>query len=453
MNINPNLSRRSFLTLSGLGLAGASLLTGCSGSGSGSSADTGSASADGKTTILFWHSMDGSNGKAITKVVDGYNSQSDTYEVQLKYQGKYDESTGKFFNMAGGDGSPAIIQIGEQNLQSMIDSQLIADVSALIKDCDFDDSDLIEQAVNFYTVDDALRAMPFNCSSPVVYYNKDVLAKAGYTEFPQTFEELATAADAIAKADSSLKPVGMYAYGYALDQMATNMGGYVVNNKNGRSKRATKIAYEEQMTDIFNWVADLVKKDQLVNYGTDSNNTVSGFSQKQCALFISTSALARSIIDSCDFEVGISPLPVKQGEEAMGVYAGGGALCIADGLSDEVKKGVMDFCAYATSAEVQATWAGDTGYYPICNAAYNTDAMKKAYEEYPQLEVSADQLCGSKVNDVTAGPLCSQLPQLRTDLQTALESVFNGGSVKDALKTAMDSTNSAIESANAGVAE
>ena len=235
--------------------------------------------------------------------------------------------------------------------------------------------------------------------------------------------------------------------------MATNMGGYVVNNKNGRSKRATKVAYQEQMTDIFNWVAELVKKGQLVNYGTDSNNTVSGFAQKQCALFISTSALARSIIDSCEFEVGISPLPVKEGKEAMGVYAGGGALCIADGLSDEVKKGVMDFCAYATSADVQATWAGDTGYYPICKGAYDTDTMKQVYDKYPQLKVSADQLRGSKVNDITAGPLCSQLPQLRTDLQTALESVFNGGAVEDALKTAENSTNSAIESANASVSE
>ena len=50
----------------------------------------------------------------------------------------------------------------------------------------------------------------------------------------------------------------------------------------------------------------------------------------------------------------------------------------------------------------------------------------------PQLQVAADQLLNSNVNSITAGPLLSQLPQLRTDLQTALEAVFNGSDVESA---------------------
>ena len=68
--------------------------------------------------------------------------------------------------MANGDGSADIIQIGEQNLQSMIDSGMVQSVSDLIEKYSFDDSDLLEQAVNFYTVDGTLYVMPFNCSSP-----------------------------------------------------------------------------------------------------------------------------------------------------------------------------------------------------------------------------------------------------------------------------------------------
>ena len=81
------------------------------------------------------------------------------------------------------------------------------------------------------------------------------------------------------------------------------------------------------------------------------------------------------------------------------------------------------------------------GYYPISNGAYETQTMLDIYEEYPQLEVSAEQLRSSKVNSITAGPLLSQLPQLRTDLVAALESVFNGGSVEDAIAEAVRSTN------------
>ena len=196
---------------------------------------------------------------------------------------------------------------------------------------------------SFYTVDEDMWAMPFNCSTPVVYYNKTVFDAAGVTEFPTTFEGITEAAQQVAESNSSITPVGMYAYGYALDQMVINMGGYVINNENGRADRATEVAYQDQIIQIYNWIKDLQDQGLLLNYGSDGTNTISGF--------------------------------------------------------------------------------------------------------------TADQLLNSNVNSITAGPLLSQLPQLRTDLQTALEAVFNGSDVESAVAQAVESTNSAIASANQGVAE
>ena len=431
-------------------LAG-SLLAGCTGSGTSSD----SASTDsGKLQISFWHSMSGNTQEALDKVVAGFNESQDQYEVVATNQGSYDESTGKFFNMANGEDSAAIIQIGEQNLQSMIDSQMIASVSDLIEKHEFDDSDLLEQEVNFYTVDGDMWAMPFNCSTPVVYYNKTAFEEAGVTEFPTTFEGIKEAAQQLADSGSSITPVGMYAYGYALDQMVINMGGYVIDNENGRAGRATQVAYQDQITAIYNWIKDLQDSELLLNYGSDGTNTISGFTQQQVGMFIASSASCRNVIDSStDFEVGVANLPVPEGTEPEGVYGGGGALCIATGLSEDVEAGVMAFCEYATSPEVQATWAVSTGYFPICNGAYETETLTSTYEELPQLQVAADQLLNSNVNSITAGPLLSQLPQLRTDLQTALEAGFNGSDVESAVAQAVESTNSAIASANQGVAE
>ena len=431
-------------------LAG-SLLAGCTGGGTSSD----SASTDsGKLQISFWHSMSGNTQEALDKVVAGFNESQDQYEVVATNQGSYDESTGKFFNMANGEDSAAIIQIGEQNLQSMIDSQMIASVSDLIEKHEFDDSDLLEQEVNFYTVDGDMWAMPFNCSTPVVYYNKTAFEEAGVTEFPTTFEGIKEAAQQLADSGSSITPVGMYAYGYALDQMVINMGGYVIDNENGRAGRATQVAYQDQITQIYNWIKDLQDSELLLNYGSDGTNTISGFTQQQVGMFIASSASCRNVIDSStDFEVGVANLPVPEGTEPEGVYGGGGALCIATGLSEDVEAGVMAFCEYATSPEVQAQWAVDTGYFPICNGAYDTETLTTAYEEMPQLQVAADQLLNSKVNSITAGPLLSQLPQLRTDLVTALEAVFNGGEVESSVQQAVESTNSAIATANEGVTE
>ncbi len=428
------------------------LFAGCSnGSSDGSSAST---SDSGKLQIQFWHSMSGNTQEALDAVVAGFNESQDQYEVVATNQGTYDESTGKFFNMAGGSDSAHIIQIGEQNLQSMIDSGMIASVSDLIETYSFDDSDLLEQEVNFYTVDGDMWAMPFNCSTPVVYYNKTVFDAAGVTEFPTTFEGITEAAQKVAESNDSITPVGMYAYGYALDQMVINMGGYVINNENGRADRATEVSYQDQITQIYNWIKDLQDQELLLNYGSDGTNTISGFTQQQVGMFIASSASCRNVIDSStDFEVGVANLPVPEGTEPEGVYGGGGALCVATGLDEDVEAGVMEFLTYATSPEVQATWAVSTGYFPICNGAYETETLTSTYEELPQLQVAADQLLNSNVNSITAGPLLSQLPQLRTDLQTALEAVFNGSDVESAVAQAVESTNSAIASANQGVAE
>lgn len=428
--------------------AAMSVAAGCS-NNSAAAATTGADS--GKVTISLWHSMSGNTQEVLQNLVQAYNESQDKYVVEAQNQGTYDESTGKFFNMANGSGSADIIQIGEQNLQSMIDSGMITPMTDLIQQYNYDDSDLLEQAVNFYTVDGKMYAMPFNCSSPVVYYNKQVLADAGYSELPSTFEGISEAAAAIAKTNSSITPVGMYAYGYALDQMVTNMGGFTINNDNGRADRATEVAYQDQITEIFNWIDSLDEAGYLLNYGSDGTNTVSGFTQQEVAMFISTSASCRNVIDSSDFEVGVAALPVPEGVEAQGVYAGGGALCVAAGLDETTAQGVMDFLTYATSAPVQADWAAGTGYFPICNAAYETESMTATYDEYPQLRVAADQLLNSKVNEITAGPLLSQLPQLRTDLQTALEAVFNGADVSESISLAVDNTNAAIETANEGV--
>lgn len=429
-------------------MASTMLFVGCS--GGNLETDQGS-NSDGVTEVLLWHSMSGNVQEKLNEIVDGFNSSQSEIKVVAENQGTYDESTSKFFNMNGGSGSPAIIQIGEQNLQSMIDSNIIEPMGNLIKDYNYNLEELVPQVVNFYSVNDTLYTMPFNASSPVLYYNADALKNAGIEEIPQTFEAILKSGDKISSANSGMRAFAMHAYGYALDQMVTNLGGFIINNENGRTDRATEVAYQDEMTTIFTWISDLIKANQFVNYGTNSQDVVTGFNNGDIAMFVTTSASAAKIVSEAPFEVGVAYLPYSEGVEPQGVYAGGGALCVTNGLSEDVRKATMEFITYATSAEVQATWAGGTGYFPINAKAYETETMKNIYEEKPQLKVAADQFLTSKETAATAGPLLSQLPQLRNDLQAAIEEVFNGGDVAKAIDGAVKNTNKAIETANKSI--
>lgn len=429
-------------------MASSMLFVGCSG---GNLETDQGGNTDGVTEVLLWHSMSGNVQEKLNEIVEGFNSSQSEIKVVAENQGTYDESTSKFFNMNGGSGSPAIIQIGEQNLQSMIDSNLIEPMGNLIKDYNYNLEELVPQVVNFYSVNDTLYTMPFNASSPVLYYNADALKNAGIEEIPQTFEAILKSGDKISSANSGMKAFAMHAYGYALDQMVTNLGGFIINNANGRTDRATEVAYQDEMTTIFTWISDLIKANQFVNYGTNSQDVVTGFNNGDIAMFVTTSASAAKIVSEAPFEVGVAYLPYSEGIEPQGVYAGGGALCVTNGLSEDVRKATMEFITYATSAEVQATWAGGTGYFPINSKSYETETMKNIYAEKPQLKVAADQFLTSKETAATAGPLLSQLPQLRNDLQAAIEEVFNGGDVAKAIDGAVKNTNKAIETANKSI--
>ena len=67
----------------------------------------------------------------------------------------------------------------------------------------------------------------------------------------------------------------------------------------------------------------------------------------------------------------------------------------------------------------------------------------------PQLKVTVEQLQSTKSSFATQGGLMDMIPQGRKIMETALETVYNGGEVDSAYNTAVEQFNAAIEQANA----
>ena len=49
-------------------------------------------------------------------------------------------------------------------------------------------SNIVPNIAAYYTIDDQLYSMPFNTSTPILYYNKDMFDAAGITEVPTSLE-------------------------------------------------------------------------------------------------------------------------------------------------------------------------------------------------------------------------------------------------------------------------
>ena len=435
------------------------LLTACAG-GESTSGDSNqnsgndrsdSEESSGPQVVTFWHSMGGAGQEALDAIVEDFNTSQEDIQVNAEYQGTYDESLTKFNAVAGTDSAPTMIQTFEIGTMSMINSGNIIPIQELVDADGYEMSGLEENIVNYYSLDGKFYSMPFNSSTPVMYYNKDAFSAAGLDPEspPATYEEVEATGKAIVESNPEMKGFALQAYGWLWEQLLANQGALLLNNDNGRSETPTEIGWtEDEGKSIFEWVKRMVDDGTFANYGTNGDNMVAGFLAGDVAMFLQSSASARDVIDNAPFEVGIAFLPHPENKEREGVVIGGASLWMIDGKPEAETKAAWEFMKYLQTPEVQAKWHVGTGYFAINPDAYEEQLVKDAHTEKPQLRVTVDQLQATKSSFATQGALMDMLPQGRKVMETALESVYNGGSVDEAYTTAVDQFNKAIEQAN-----
>ena len=405
-----------------------------------------------KQVVTFWHSMGGKGQETLNSIVDDFNKSQDKIQVNAEYQGKYDESLTKFNSVAGTDNAPTMIQTFEIGTMSMINSGNIKPIQDFIDKDKYDMGGLEKNIVNYYSLDGKFYSMPFNSSTPVMYYNKDAFKAAGLDPEapPATFEEVEKASKAIVKSNPKMKGFALQAYGWLYEQLLANQGALLLNNDNGRSDTPTEIGWtEEEGKSIFQWVKRMVDDKTFANYGTNEENMVAGFIAGDVSMFLQSSASARDVIDNAPFEVGIAFLPHPEAKERQGVVIGGASLWMIDGKPEAEQNAAWEFMKYLQTPETQAKWHVGTGYFAINPAAYEEQIVKDAYKEMPQLKVTVEQLQSTKSSFATQGGLMDMIPQGRKIMETALETVYNGGEVDSAYNTAVEQYNAAIEQANA----
>lgn len=144
-------------------------------------ASTGSALA--QTEIHWWHAMGGELGTKLEEIVQGFNDSQDEFVVVPSYKGDYTTTmTAAIAAFRAGE-QPVIVQVFEVGTGTMMAAEgAVKPVYQLMQDAGepFDQSGFLPAVVGYYTdTDGNMLSMPFNSSTPILYYNKDIFEKAG----------------------------------------------------------------------------------------------------------------------------------------------------------------------------------------------------------------------------------------------------------------------------------
>ncbi|THG32909.1 extracellular solute-binding protein [Naasia lichenicola] len=172
---------------------GALALSGCSGGGSGDS-------ADGKVTLTFWHNSTTGDGKAYWEgVAKAFEADNPNVDVQIEAI-QNEEMDGKLQTaLASGDAPDVFLARGGGKLADVVKAGQAMDISDGISS---EAKTALGGTVSAFDVDGKTYGMPVSVLPSGIYYSSDLFTSAGITEPPTTIADLEST-------DSKLKDAGI----------------------------------------------------------------------------------------------------------------------------------------------------------------------------------------------------------------------------------------------------
>ena len=397
--------------------------------------------------ITFWHAMSGSREETVKGLADRFNESQDQYHVTPEYTGSYAETLTKALAAYRSGTPPTIVQVYEVGTRTMLDSGAIVPVHTLNKG-EVDWNDVVQPIMKYYSVDNNLYCMPFNSSTAMLYYNKDMFEAAGLDPEtpPTTWAEVEEYSLQIMEAGEAAGGFSMGWPAWILEQMFAVHNQLLANADNGRSGLATEVYLNSEfgVKVLTEW--QRMADEGVLVYGGREYSANDPFLAKQFPfLFQSTSSLG-GILKSAEFEVGTAFLPKFEGYEAGNSVVGGGCLWLMDKASDEQLAGAWEFFKFINTVDETIVWHKGTGYFPATNTAYEQLKTEGWFEEEPNHATAFDQILGGADTVASRGVLLGDFVRIRDIVGAAIEeAVVNGVDPKEALDKATAETNQVLK--------
>ncbi|MDF3002326.1 MAG: extracellular solute-binding protein [Bacillota bacterium] len=331
----------------------ASLMTGCSGSTPSSqngSPDSASAAGE-KVKISFINGFTGGDGPFMNKIVDGFNTSQDKYEiVQLSTADHYVKFKSDDFDM---------LIIHADWISTYHGDGLLRELSDVYKAAGISLDDFHEVTKGYTTYDDGVFAVPLDLYADIMFYNKKLVPTP-----PKSYADLVALGKQLNSEESGIYPLAVP----PSDQWMYYM--FLTQNKvdfveDGHLKLDT-----DEAADAFLALNKMIYHDKLspANLGADADLSSflkdgEGKNNIQAAVAFLGPWSYTAVKEKWGDDLGIAPLPVM-GKE-LRAPAGGHNFAVSAKVKDQAKlDGIAAFLKYAYQPEVLSNWA-DAGQTPV----------------------------------------------------------------------------------------
>lgn len=384
--------------------------------------------------VQFWHALGGPVGEALEALVQRFNAGEKNVRVVLVRKGGYDETLKAALEAQRAGRGPHLVQVYELGTGQMMAargawrpvSQVLAEGGERI------DTKTFLPAFSGYFADGAgqLMALPFNLSTPILYYSKSAFRKAKLDpdKPPRTWYEMPGAMGELASAGFECVYTTAWPSWVQIENMSTWHNQDFATRENGQLGLDVKLIFN---THLMVRHISMLSSWARSGYFTYSGRGIEGeqrFARGECAMVTASSASAADLERRLGADLGAAPLPHYddvRGAPHHSLIGGAGLWALAGKKASEYR-GLARFLAWLARPEVQAEWHQKTGYVPLTRAAYEQTAQKGFYAAHPGHEIAIRQLLLNQPTRESRGIRLGAFPQIRTIIEEELETVWEG---------------------------
>ncbi|HEY9532575.1 MAG TPA: sn-glycerol-3-phosphate ABC transporter substrate-binding protein UgpB [Burkholderiales bacterium] len=415
----------------------------------------GAAFAHAAEEVRLWHALSGPLGIELDRLVARFNASQDRYRVVSFFHGPYDAVLADDLRVRRGTAqSPHIVQVQDTATADMMRSGAALPLWQVMKEhAPSAQSRYIPVVAAYFSDDEGrLLALPFNISTPVLYFNRDAFreAKLDVSKIPSSWYGMPSVLGRLLESGRPCALTTTWPSWVLMETMSAWHNQAFATHHNGMADGPARLAFNTRL--MVRWVSMLSswQKSGYFSYSGRSDEAEARFSSGECALLTASSASYDRLREAAQFDFGVAQLPYYDDfdEAPQNTLIGGSALWVVGGLPASEYRGAARFLAYLSSVDVQAFWHQRTGFVPVTEGAFELSRRQGFYRGHPEHEVAIRQLLAKLPTSDSRGIRLSELRRIRVIINEELEAVWRGTKPPlEALNTAVQRGNLLLEDA------
>ena len=359
----------------------------------------------GQVNLTFYYpvSVAGPLAKVIEAMVAEFNATHPNIQVTPVFAGGYNDTLLKVQAAILGGTPPDVAILLSTDLFTLRAIDAIIPLDEFIaadEDGQAYIDDFFPALMANSLLDGKIWSIPFQRSTPILYYNKDLFREVGLDpeKPPTTWDELVEYGLKLTKraTDGSILRWGLevpFSGGFIwnFEAFIYQTGCPGCNEVRIVSDDGTEVYFTSQHVLVaLRFFRDLsvyykIMPNGYINWGTVPSDFLAG---RAAMIYHSTGSLTH-IRNNAPFEFGVAFMP---GLSCYGTPTGGGNFYIFKGIPESHRKAAWTFVRWMTSPEKVAEWSIKSGYIAVRRSAYDTELMSAFTSEHPEYLVARDQL-------------------------------------------------------------